>query len=1477
MSVSVTVGGTPLDRIISLGNAPVSQTGAGGQWVNAWSYSGVTALHKADAGNATEAWSVLKYTDLLASTLAGGDIYRGDLGVSGVSSATSSIKQEVDGREALRFNLAEAAKAVTLNLASFFANDEATGYAEALRLRLFDAQGNLVDERFITADSLSGNQLVQVNSEQNFRSLELSAGAQRADGSFAFGAYNNADGSFGTSSFNKHGSDFLLHAISFTLARPHADADSYTLDEDAPQQSYASVLANDQDPNGQSLTAVLEQGPSHGTLSLNADGSFVYRPDADYNGSDSFSYHASNGKDNSDSTSVSLTIKPVNDAPVALGDTASTNENTVVSGNVLDGSNGGKDSDKDGDTLVVSNPGSYTTTLGATVTLGSNGAFSYDPRASQALQALNSGEQRTDGFDYMVSDGHGGSSTAHVAVVVNGVTDTPPTGNLKGIMPNVQPGTELTYYMRYTDGSNNTGWMKLDGFSFGASAETSWIKGSGAAVGKPQPEAFELSLGSAAAQAAFTSAIMRGGHLERVEIEAYAGDPALRAVVQEFNFSTVYATGVQTSAGADGSTSNHLSFVYQAVDEALTPLTKDGAPSRTAADFAWNVATMNSDLPAGGSVHDGADAIQRSLDPQITSSTPLEYFIHVDGVDGWVPLSGFSFGFTAETSFLKGSGASVGKAQPDSVKLDLGQSAALVKLMNDLRSGTSTNVQIEAYADDVRDGSPALVDEYFFNSAFTTAIENGDAASNSVDLVYKSFTHAQRGFDKTGQLTTPTLTGFDLAKQQAETPPTMAAEALSKPAAPSVEPGSDLTYYMRYTDGSNNTGWMKIDGFSFGASAESSWLKGSGAAVGKPQPEAFELSLGSGAAQAAFTSAIMRGTHLERVEIEAYAGDPARRAVVQEFNFSTVYATAVQTSAGADGSTSNHLSFVYKAVDEALTPLTRDGTPSRTAAEFAWNVTTMNSDLPAGGSVHDGADAILRSLDPQITSSTPLEYFIHVDGVDGWVPLSGFSFGFTAETSFLKGSGASVGKAQPDSVKLDLGQSAALVKLMNDLRSGASTNVQIEAYAHDVRDGTPALVDEYFFNSAFTSAIENGEAANNSVNLVYKSFTHAQRGFDKNGQLTTPTLTGFDLTKQQAETPPTMVAEALSKPAAPSVEPGSDLTYYMRYTDGSNNTGWVKLDGFSFGASAETSWIKGSGAAVGKPQPEAFELSLGSGAAQAAFTKAIMQGTHLQRVEIEAYAGDPARKAVVQEFNFSTVFATGVQTSAGADGSTSNHLSFVYQAVDEVLTPLTRDGSPSRTSFDFSWNVSTMNDILPAGGSVHDGADAILRSLDPQIPSSTPLAYFIHVDGVDGWVPLSGFSFGFTAEASFLKGSGASVGKAQPDSVKLDLGQSAALVKLMNDLRSGTSTNVQIEAYAHGGRDGAPALVDEYFFNSAFTSAIENGEAANNSIDLVYRSFTHAHRGIDSHGGLTPFSLLGFDLSAMKTVGVPDPVPDVFG
>ena len=77
------------------------------------------------------------------------------------------------------------------------------------------------------------------------------------------------------------------------------------------------MLGNDTDVDGDTLTAVLVSGPAHGTLTLNADGSFTYTPDANYNGSDSFTYKANDGSADSNVATVSLTVSAVNDAPVA--------------------------------------------------------------------------------------------------------------------------------------------------------------------------------------------------------------------------------------------------------------------------------------------------------------------------------------------------------------------------------------------------------------------------------------------------------------------------------------------------------------------------------------------------------------------------------------------------------------------------------------------------------------------------------------------------------------------------------------------------------------------------------------------------------------------------------------------------------------------------------------------------------------------------------------------------------------------------------------------------------------------------------------------------------------------------------------------------------------------------------------------------------------------------------------------------------
>jgi hypothetical protein len=71
------------------------------------------------------------------------------------------------------------------------------------------------------------------------------------------------------------------------------------------------VLANDSDPDGNAITAVLKSGPSHGTLSLlNPDGGFIYTPGNGYNGPDSFSYTVSDGFLQSAQVAASITVKP---------------------------------------------------------------------------------------------------------------------------------------------------------------------------------------------------------------------------------------------------------------------------------------------------------------------------------------------------------------------------------------------------------------------------------------------------------------------------------------------------------------------------------------------------------------------------------------------------------------------------------------------------------------------------------------------------------------------------------------------------------------------------------------------------------------------------------------------------------------------------------------------------------------------------------------------------------------------------------------------------------------------------------------------------------------------------------------------------------------------------------------------------------------------------------------------------------------
>ncbi|WP_298619629.1 cadherin domain-containing protein [uncultured Zoogloea sp.] len=115
------------------------------------------------------------------------------------------------------------------------------------------------------------------------------------------------------------GSHTLAIDVSPVNDAPVAMGEGYTLDEDTPLVvPGAGVLANDSDIDGDPLSARLVSGPAHGSLTLAADGSFIYTPDANWSGADGFIYRAVDGRAESAPVAVSLVVRPVNDAPTMV-------------------------------------------------------------------------------------------------------------------------------------------------------------------------------------------------------------------------------------------------------------------------------------------------------------------------------------------------------------------------------------------------------------------------------------------------------------------------------------------------------------------------------------------------------------------------------------------------------------------------------------------------------------------------------------------------------------------------------------------------------------------------------------------------------------------------------------------------------------------------------------------------------------------------------------------------------------------------------------------------------------------------------------------------------------------------------------------------------------------------------------------------------------------------------------------------------
>jgi pullulanase-type alpha-1,6-glucosidase len=185
---------------------------------------------------------------------------------------------------------------------------------------------------------------------------------------------------------------------------PVAQDAAITTNEDTP----VSILLGASDVDNDPLTFTVVDAPQHGVLGGIAP-TLIYTPNADYHGSDSFTFRANDGQADSNLATVTITVLPINDAPTATGQSVTTAEDTPLAITLTGG-------DVDGDSLAY-----------GVLTPPTHGALS--GTAPNLTYTPNANYHGVDSFTFQVSDGVATSQPAIVSITVTPVNDAPVAAN----------------------------------------------------------------------------------------------------------------------------------------------------------------------------------------------------------------------------------------------------------------------------------------------------------------------------------------------------------------------------------------------------------------------------------------------------------------------------------------------------------------------------------------------------------------------------------------------------------------------------------------------------------------------------------------------------------------------------------------------------------------------------------------------------------------------------------------------------------------------------------------------------------------------------------------------------------------------------------------------------------------------------------------------------------------------------------------
>ena len=240
------------------------------------------------------------------------------------------------------------------------------------------------------------------------------------DGDFEdLGTDESRDATFTYTATDERGATSLPATVTITVDgindAPVANDQSLTTDEDI----LLGIVLTASDVDSAALTYEVIDSPTHGTLS-GTPPSLTYTPDLNYEGpEDSFTFKANDGEADSNVATITITVNPVNDPPIADPDTGTTDEDTILSVDVL--ANDYEDP-VEGDAVTTANL--VSSPVQGSVTLNSDGGFDFNPDGD--FEDLGTDESRDATFTYTATDERGATSLpATVTITVDGINDAP--------------------------------------------------------------------------------------------------------------------------------------------------------------------------------------------------------------------------------------------------------------------------------------------------------------------------------------------------------------------------------------------------------------------------------------------------------------------------------------------------------------------------------------------------------------------------------------------------------------------------------------------------------------------------------------------------------------------------------------------------------------------------------------------------------------------------------------------------------------------------------------------------------------------------------------------------------------------------------------------------------------------------------------------------------------------------------------------